>query len=179
MLVALCVVVLGGAVARAEYSTEASDAIKKEELKKEELKKKLEKKELTVEEQKRVEEIKAKIESIRVQMVSLEKEMMTLKKELAGYNGVVFDVKEKEKIEKEKIKAQFFKDDLVVGSRGEQVKALQEILIKKGFLSEGNSTGYFGMMTKEAVRKFQMEKGIDPVGMIGPMTREKLNAYAY
>ena len=36
-------------------------------------------------------------------------------------------------------------------------------------------TGYFGNLTREAVKRFQAKHGIDPLGIVGPKTRAKLN----
>lgn len=63
--------------------------------------------------------------------------------------------------------------DLTIGSRGQDVVALQNKLISLGYLSSGNNTGYFGKATKEAVIGFQISKGIYPAsGYFGPVTRD-------
>ncbi len=64
--------------------------------------------------------------------------------------------------------------DLRVGSRGDDVKKLQEMLAsdkETGF--SGAATGYFGPMTARAMVKFQMRMGIasSTTGNVGPMTR--------
>ncbi len=69
---------------------------------------------------------------------------------------------------------------LDVGSRGEDVKALQQLLIKEGVYPQAIVSGYFGSLTKAAVEKFQVKYGIaqagDPgYGYVGPKTRAKLN----
>src|SRR3989344_6619570 len=46
-----------------------------------------------------------------------------------------------------------FTRNLTVGSRGDDVVALQNILISKGHLAAGLNTGYFGNLTKAAVAK--------------------------
>ena len=40
---------------------------------------------------------------------------------------------------------------------------------------EGLVTGYFGSLTENAVRRFQEKQGIEAVGIVGPVTRAKLN----
>ncbi len=67
--------------------------------------------------------------------------------------------------------------DLSVGSRGDQVVQLQQILVKAALLAPDNATGYFGNMTLEAVKKFQAQKGLPVVGRVGPMTRTALSNY--
>lgn len=70
---------------------------------------------------------------------------------------------------------------LYIGNRGEDVKALQKILINEGYWnSEVEATGYFGPITKNALIRFQeyfdgdilkplgLTKG---TGYFGPMTR--------
>ncbi len=59
-------------------------------------------------------------------------------------------------------------------SKGEEVTKLQEMLTKKGYYN-GPVTGTFGDLTMEAVKKFQSENGISPVGYVGPSTRSALN----
>src|SRR3989344_7331442 len=63
--------------------------------------------------------------------------------------------------------------DLSYGSRGTQVLQLQTFLVSRNYPGGGNwmITGYFGRATQAAVRNFQMEQGLSPVGIVGPMTR--------
>ena len=64
---------------------------------------------------------------------------------------------------------------LTVGSRGQQVQELQQTLTSLGFYN-GSVTGYFGLLTRAAVIKFQQAYNIFPqVGYFGPLTRNKLN----
>lgn len=64
---------------------------------------------------------------------------------------------------------------LQVGSRGEDVVNLQKVLKNDGVYPEGLVTGYFGNLTKNAVTAFQVKYKIDPIGIVGPKTRAKLN----
>ena len=68
-----------------------------------------------------------------------------------------------------------FRRDISVGSRGDDVRLLQNILIARGFLY-GDATGYFGILTKTAVIAFQTDAGLPPVGTVGSRTRAILNA---
>lgn len=70
------------------------------------------------------------------------------------------------------------------GMRGEDVKMLQQFLIKEKYLS-GQATGFFGKATKEAVIRLQEKYAselLTPVGLkkgsgiVGPSTRQKVNA---
>lgn len=67
-----------------------------------------------------------------------------------------------------------FARSLGQGSKGDEVTKLQERLIKEGILSS-TSTGYFGNLTREAVKKFQEKNGIEMTGTVGPKTRAVLN----
>ena len=70
-----------------------------------------------------------------------------------------------------------FTRNLTVGSRGNDVVALQNVLISKGHLAAGLNTGYFGNLTKAAVAKWQASAGISPaVGYFGPISRASLNS---
>ena len=58
---------------------------------------------------------------------------------------------------------------------GDDVKKLQALLIEHGYLAKGLNTGYYGDVTKTAVLKFQLEKGIVEIpgsdtgaGRVGP-----------
>lgn len=70
-----------------------------------------------------------------------------------------------------------FSRDLSVDSRGDDVKALQEFLAKDPALyPEGAVTGYFGALTRAAVRRLQEREKIAPAeGYVGPKTRSRLN----
>ncbi len=74
-----------------------------------------------------------------------------------------------------------FNKDLSVGSRGDDVKRLQQLLAAdKEIYPEGQVTGYLGNLTKAAIRKFQLKYGViqkatDPGnGNLGPKTRAKM-----
>lgn len=81
--------------------------------------------------------------------------------------------------------------NLRMGMSNSEVRTLQQILNKAGFViassgpgSPGNETEMFGSLTREALRKFQCAKGIvcdgnealTGFGRVGPMTRAALNA---
>lgn len=77
--------------------------------------------------------------------------------------------------------------NLGFGSRGEEVKKLQNFLIENNFLKPNENTGYFGRITKTAVKNFQLQYkneilsplGLkDPTGFVGPNTRRVINQLA-
>lgn len=60
------------------------------------------------------------------------------------------------------------------GSTGEDVRNLQVKLKTLGYL-QAEATGYYGLLTVEAVKAFQKDHNIDQKGHVGPATREALN----
>ncbi|MDB5244895.1 MAG: subtilase family protease [Parcubacteria group bacterium] len=58
---------------------------------------------------------------------------------------------------------------------GGDVSELQDFLQTKGYLAI-NPTGYFGVLTYNAVRSYQSANGILASGYVGPITRAKINA---
>ena len=61
------------------------------------------------------------------------------------------------------------------GDNGEDVKAIQEVLIKKGFkLGIKGADGVYGFDTATAVRAFQKQNGLIVDGEIGAETRKRL-----
>lgn len=74
-----------------------------------------------------------------------------------------------------------FNSNLTIGSTGADVTALQQILVKGGYLTmpAGVAYGNFGPLTKAAVAKWQAAVGITPAaGYVGTISRAKLNAMA-
>ncbi|MDP1629722.1 MAG: peptidoglycan-binding protein, partial [bacterium] len=62
-----------------------------------------------------------------------------------------------------------------LGARGDEVRILQQWLAEdKTIYPEGLVTGYFGPLTRAAVKRFQQKYDIDQVGIVGPLTRAKL-----
>ncbi|MDO4385995.1 MAG: peptidoglycan-binding domain-containing protein [Clostridia bacterium] len=63
------------------------------------------------------------------------------------------------------------------GMKGEDVRALQQLLIKRGYaLSKYGADGEYGAETERAVRKFQTDHGLESDGEYGPLTRAVLAA---
>lgn len=68
-----------------------------------------------------------------------------------------------------------WKHDLYVGLKNDKdVEALQSALQAERVYS-GPVTGSFGLLTQEAVKKFQEKYGLPQLGRVGPITRQKLN----
>ncbi len=56
------------------------------------------------------------------------------------------------------------------GSRGEDVREIQELLISRGYLEDGEADGIFGAKTQKAVLAFQQDNGLDATGIVGEGT---------
>tara|TARA_R110000868_G_scaffold405125_2_gene684121 strand:+ start:350 stop:1360 length:1011 start_codon:yes stop_codon:yes gene_type:complete len=101
------------------------------------------------------------------------------------YTGLYFTSLIKE-IEVAKPITTFFTKDLQLGDSNFDVKRLQEVLQNMGFFPANiKPTGYFGGITRQAVKDFQKkyEKSIlwtlglkTPTGFCGKRTRDKLNS---
>ena len=63
---------------------------------------------------------------------------------------------------------------LVLGDQSDNVKRVQQLLIKYGYLEKGCDTGYFGDITEKAVKKFQQNNGLSADGNVGAKTMAKL-----
>ncbi len=68
-----------------------------------------------------------------------------------------------------------FTKPLSLGSRGEDVRQLQMRLKALKYFDYPDITGYFGPVTEASVMKFQKANGVDPIGIVGPLTRAALN----
>ncbi|HCI73652.1 MAG TPA: haloacid dehalogenase-like hydrolase [Lachnospiraceae bacterium] len=62
------------------------------------------------------------------------------------------------------------------GSRGDEVKEVQEMLISSGYLTEDGADGKFGPKTEQAVLAFQQDNGLDATGIVGDGTVNALKA---
>ena len=55
------------------------------------------------------------------------------------------------------------------------IKNIQKMLIDKGYMT-GTTTGYFGVVTREAIKQYQKDQGIPSTGTIGAMTRNNFKS---
>jgi lysophospholipase L1-like esterase/peptidoglycan hydrolase-like protein with peptidoglycan-binding domain len=70
---------------------------------------------------------------------------------------------------------------LSLGMTGDDVRELQRFLNRIGFTiafsgvgSSLNETNYFGLLTRDSVIRFQKANNIDPIGIVGPVTRNAI-----
>ena len=59
-------------------------------------------------------------------------------------------------------------------ARGEEVRALQQLLVDQGYLNAGGADGSFGGGTEKAIKKFQADQGLEPDGVAWPQTQQRL-----
>lgn len=64
------------------------------------------------------------------------------------------------------------------GSRGNDVKYIQQLLFSKLYNEVGTADGVFGPKTDTAVRQFQRDNGLVVDGIVGPKTLAKLQNYS-
>lgn len=70
-----------------------------------------------------------------------------------------------------------FTQYLKLGSRGANVKNLQEFLKKQGYIPQTEeATGYFGNITSKALAQFQKANALEALGVLGPKTRALINS---
>jgi peptidoglycan hydrolase-like protein with peptidoglycan-binding domain len=60
-------------------------------------------------------------------------------------------------------------EQLQFGSKGRTVRIVQSYLQQINYL-RANPTGYFGVLTRESVKSFQLEHGLESDGVVGPET---------
>ncbi len=67
--------------------------------------------------------------------------------------------------------------NLWYGETSSQVSSLQNFLLHEGYISSQSSvTGYFGVITLSAVKKFQAEHEVPATGFVGSLTRAVISA---
>jgi len=67
--------------------------------------------------------------------------------------------------------------DLTISFTGDDVKALQTLLISLNYSIPAGATGYFGNQTQSALSKYQKENNIVPsIGYFGPLTRAQMKS---
>ena len=97
----------------------------------------------------------------------------------AIYNPIHFSMRviviPKTGVPKFPIPSRLFIKKLTLGMQNDDVMSLQKILTYFGFMNV--ATGFFGPITRDAVKEFQRFHKLDPVGEVGPLTRSILNSF--
>lgn len=65
---------------------------------------------------------------------------------------------------------------LKLGSKGNQVKVIQTELKNLGYFTYSKTTGYYGSITKDAVKRFQKANGLYADGIVGKQTYGVINS---
>ena len=60
------------------------------------------------------------------------------------------------------------------GDRGDNVAAMQQLLVEQGYLNAGGADGIFGGGTEKALMKYQQDRGLNPDGVGWPQTLKDL-----
>lgn len=99
------------------------------------------------------------MEKIKTLMAQLEE----LKKQLATVQGEVRET---------------LKNGILEGTNSEDMKKIQELLATDpAIYPEGKVTGYFGPLTKEAIKRFQTKHNLDATGIVDDETKELMESY--
>lgn len=110
------------------------------------------------------------VASLMETLKSLLAKVADLQSELAKIRG---DVQDTQKEIRETLK-----DGLKEGMTDDDIREIQEILATDSDIyPEGLATGYFGKLTKDALKRFQNKHGIDATGQIDKETKELLEEY--
>jgi len=113
-----------------------------------------------------IQTLKKQIEQLQTQIQAITTQMESLKKAQGEIKGTVTEIKGTLKL----------LGQLREGMTGEDVKLLQEILATDpDIYPEGLITGYYGNLTKNAVKRFQKAAGLEQFGNVGPQTLSKIN----
>jgi len=83
-----------------------------------------------------------------------------------------------EKSVEETAKPSTLTQDISLGAKGERVVLLQEFLQKNdwGIPNDGPVTGFFGAVTRNALRKFQKANNLEPTGIVDSKTMELIES---
>lgn len=116
----------------------------------------------------------------KTEKVAVAADLQTLIEQLQQQIKDLQDQLAKLKAEVAEVKEQIiFTKNLRRGLSDEEVKELQKFLSQyREIYPEGLVTGYFGSLTEKAVKKFQEKNNIPQTGLVGPLTREKINEFA-
>jgi peptidoglycan hydrolase-like protein with peptidoglycan-binding domain len=113
-----------------------------------------------------IQQLQAQIEQLKTQIAALTAQMTSLREARQEVRETTGEIRTTLRLLRQ----------LREGVTGDDVKLLQEILATDpDVYPEGLITGYFGPMTKNAVKRFQKIAGLDQVGAVGSQTLSRLN----
>jgi len=113
------------------------------------------------------------IQQLKEQIENLKTKIAALSSQIESLRQAKQEVKEETKEVRTTLK---LLRQLREGVTGDDVELLQEILATDpDIYPEGLVTGYFGPLTRNAVKRFQKIAGLEQVGNVGPKTLAKIN----
>lgn len=69
-------------------------------------------------------------------------------------------------------------DEVVYGATNDSIRRVQKLLATDSEIyPDGTVSGFFGPKTQDAIRRFQARFGLDTVGVVGPSTKNILEAF--
>ncbi len=90
--------------------------------------------------------------------------------------GAILSILAVSSVAMQSVQAATINNQVSVGSTGSDVTQLQQFLSTNPMIyPAGIVSGYYGSLTKAAVKQFQAAYGIDQVGNVGPVTMAKIN----
>ncbi|MBI2465726.1 MAG: peptidoglycan-binding protein [Candidatus Sungbacteria bacterium] len=126
----------------------------------------------TVDQTTLITQLQKQIQQLLTQIQTLQKEVTELKTETGIQASSVLPVSPIS--ETEEVELPEFTRSLSLGTRGDDVRKLQEFLARdKEIYPEGLATGYYGPKTAEAVKRWQKKNNVEVVGIVGPKTIAK------
>ncbi|MEK7609177.1 MAG: peptidoglycan-binding protein, partial [Patescibacteria group bacterium] len=116
--------------------------------------------------------LQKQILQLLIQVQSLQKEVAELKTETGIQTSP--PISPLTPISAEEAELPEFTRSLSLGTRGDDVRKLQEFLARdKEIYPEGLATGFYGPKTAEAVKRWQRKNNLDAAGVVGPKTIAK------
>ena len=116
----------------------------------------------------------ATVEELQAQLQALIRQVQTLQAQVAAQQSSPQPVLPSRPVtvvlEEKPQNIPSFNRNLFFGIRGDDVRDLQEFLTDQGYYA-GPISGYYGLLTVQAVKKFQSANGINPTGYFGPRSR--------
>ncbi len=117
--------------------------------------------------------VEAQKTEIRAKIVKMNAQIAEMQAKVKEYEAKLVTLENGQTMtDAEKAAKTEFKRKLEVGSKGDDVRALQKILKAKGLLAVSD-TGYYGNLTKEAVMNFQHKYGLTVTGKLDEATIAK------
>ena len=117
-------------------------------------------------EQELIQQLQQQVTQLKAQIQALQTQIEAIKLAKQGIKDTAGEIKTTLKLMKQ----------LNYGMKGEDIKLLQELLsTDPSIYPEGLVTGYFGPLTRNAVKRFQKNACLSQDGIVGPTTLWRIN----